>query len=374
MIRVGIVGCGKVADKHAGQIQRVKGSKIVGVCDQEPLMAGQLAERFGVPRSFSTVSDLLSESRPDVVHITAPPQAHFSLAKQCLEAGCHVYVEKPFSLNSEEAEELIALATKVKRKVTVGHETQFMPVAMDLRRLVEKGYLGGEPIHMESIYCYEFNDERYARVLLGDQNHWIRRLPGGLLQNIISHGIGKIVEYLPDEEVRVWAHGFTSRFLESIGETTIIDELRVTILDARKTTAYFTFSSQIGPALHQFRIYGPKNSLAADFEHQTLTRIPQKRYKSYLNQFIPPFKIARQYRKYGWLNIKRFLRREFHTESGMHTLISLFYRSIEEDTPLPIPYRDILLTANIMDKVFGQLQNRQPNTRAVTSPQRQGLK
>lgn len=355
MIKVGIIGCGKVADKHASQILRIPGCEIVGVCDRERLMAEQLAERFDVKKRFSNHRDMLEICHPDVVHITTPPQSHYSLAKECLEAGCHVYVEKPFTINYREAEDLIATVERRGLKLTVGHETQFMPVAIDMRKLIRSGYLGGPPTHMESIYCYEFGDERYAKSLLGDKDHWIRRLPGGLLQNIISHGIGKIVEYLPSETVTVIASGFTSHFLENIGEKEIIDELRVIIRDDKRTTAYFTFSSQIGPALHQFRVYGPRNSLIADHEHQTLLRVQGKSYRSYLNQFVPPFQNARQYVGSGCGNIMKFLRNDFHAESAIHFLIGEFYRAIAGNTPPPIPYRDILLTSRIIDEIFRQI-------------------
>jgi predicted dehydrogenase len=355
VIRVGIIGCGKVADKHASQIRRVRGSRIVGVCDRERLMAGQLAERYGIGDSFDDVHAMLAACKPDVVHITTPPQSHYALARQCLEAGCHIYVEKPFTLNGEEAKELIDIAQKVGRKLTVGHETQFMPVARDMRRLIQAGYLGGAPVHMESIYGYEFTDERYAKAVLGDRNHWVRSLPGGLLQNIISHGIGKIAEYLQNEDVMVIAHGFTSPFLDRIGESDVIDELRVILSDGRRTTAHFLFSSQISPALHQFSVYGPTNSLIADHEHQTLIRVPREHYKSYLKQFIPPFSDAGQYVTNGCRNIHRFLKKEFHAESGMYVLMDSFYRSLTDNAPLPVPYRDILLTARIIDAIFAQI-------------------
>lgn len=355
MIRVGIIGCGKVADKHASQIQRVPGSLIVGVCDREELMARQLAERMEVENYFYDAERMLSACHPDVVHITTPPQSHYDLARQCLEAGCHVYIEKPFTVTSQEARQLISLAEATGKKLTVGNETQFMPVSIDMRKLIQSGYLGGPPVHMESTYCYDFSDERYAKALLGDPNHWIRQLPGGLLQNIISHGIGKIVEYLQDEQVTVVAKGFTSNFLEKIGESDIHDELRVIITDNHRTTAYFTFSSQIAPPLHQFRVYGPKNSLIADHDHQTLLRVPGRTYKSFLNQFIPPFLEGKQNISNGLHNINQFLYKKTHSESGMYNLISAFYHCIAENTFLPIPYRDILLTISILDEIFSQL-------------------
>ena len=73
MLKVAIVGCGKIADAHASVIQRIPGCEIVGVCDREPLMARQLQERFPVKKCFADVSALVSEARPDVVHITTPP-------------------------------------------------------------------------------------------------------------------------------------------------------------------------------------------------------------------------------------------------------------------------------------------------------------
>jgi predicted dehydrogenase len=358
MINVGIIGCGKVADKHASQILRIPRCKIVGVCDREELMAEQLAERFAIPQHFSDARFFLDACKPDVVHIATPPQTHYALARQCLEAGCHLYVEKPFTLNCDEARELIDIAEKKGRKLTVGHETQFMPVARDMRRLIHEGYLGGAPVHMESIYGYDFSDERYAKAVLGDENHWVRSLPGGLLQNIISHGIGKIVEYLQDENMTILAHAFTSHFLESINEKDILDELRVIISDSHRTTAYFTFSSQMSPPLHQFRVYGPKNSLIADYEHQTLIRVKKENYKSYLNQFVPPFAYSKQHFANGCHNIRRFLRNDFHSEYGFHFLVSEFYQSVIENRPPPISYRDVLLTSRIMDEIFNQIRQR----------------
>src|SRR5215813_10343709 len=179
VLKVAIVGCGKIADSHAAQIQRTKGCKLVGVCDREELMARQLAERFNIERHFADLSQLIRTLRPDVVHITTPPQAHFSLAKRCLEEGCNVYVEKPFTLYRKEAEELIALAESHQLKLTVGHDDQFRHAARRLRRAVRDGYLGGAPVHMESYYCYEelAATGAYAKALLGDQGHWVRKLP-----------------------------------------------------------------------------------------------------------------------------------------------------------------------------------------------------
>jgi len=358
MLKVAIIGCGKIADAHASQIARIPGCEIVGVCDREELMARQLQERFRIGRFFTDVGALLREAKPAVVHVTTPPQSHFELARQCLDQGCHVYVEKPFTLCTAEAEELIKLAGQKKLKLTAGHDAQFSHAAIRLRQLVRDGYLGGPPVHMEGYYGYELGS-MYGNALLGDKQHWVRRMPGKLLQNVISHGIARVAEYLAGDNPQVIAHGFISPMLRQAGEEEIVDELRVIIRDEGDTTGYFTFSSQMRPCLHQFRIYGPGNGLFLDADQQIVLKLRGRRFKSYAENFIPPVTFARQYLGSFFRNTRLFLASDFHVDSGKKHLIESFYRSITDGLPPPIPYREILLTSRIMDAIFEQVY-RQP--------------
>ena len=369
MLRVAIVGCGKIADAHASQIRRIAGCEIVGVCDTEPLMAQQLFERFQVQAHFSDVTELLRCTRPDVVHITTPPESHFDLARFCLERGCHVYVEKPFTLHVEDAEILIALSDRQGLKLTVGHDDQFSHVTRRMRSLVQRGYLGGPPVHMESSYCYDLQDG-YARALLGDREHWIRRLPGKLLHNVISHGVARIAEFLSGDRPHVIAHGFQSPRLQAIGEREIVDELRVIIQDEESTTASFTFSSRLRPVLHQFRIYGPKGGLVLDQDQETLIKVPGARFKSYGEKFVPPVTLAAQHLGNAFKNMRTFLARDFHVKSGMKYLIEAFYRSIVDGRPVPISYREIVLTARIMEEIFDQIGSMSNSRTSRTSSSR----
>ena len=366
VLRVAIVGCGKIADGHASAIQTISDCEIVGVCDREPLMAKQLCERFPIKRCFAELSELLDEAKPDVVHITTPPEGHYDIARQCLAQGCHVYVEKPFTVNAWQAQKLIELAESTRLKLTVGHNYQFTHAARRMRALVHEGYLGGLPVHMESYYCYDLADPSYAKALLGDKNHWLRKLPGKLLQNVISHGIARIAEFLTSSEPYVLSYGFVSPLFKKINENEIVDELRVIIGEDERTTAYFTFSTQMKPSIHEFRIYGPKNGLILDDDHDILTRLRGKNFMSYAGKFIPPVSFAKQNIENLATNLKLFLKRDFHVDSGIRYLIDSFYRSVREDAPVPIPYREILLTAKIMDTIFDQLANgRSPFDMAV---------
>jgi predicted dehydrogenase len=356
MIKAAIIGCGKIADDHVQQIGRIRDCEIVGVCDREPLMSKQLCERFGIKNAFDEVDRLLEACCPDVVHITTPPQTHFAIARQCLGAGCHVYVEKPFTLNSEEAEDLIKFANNCGLKLTVGHDLQFTHVARRMRRLVSGGHLGGPPVHMESYYCYDLTDPVYAQALLANKRHWVRSLPGKLLQNLISHGIARIAEYLTMENPEVHAYGFVSPLLRSLQGEDVIDELRVLITDRQRTTASFVFSSQMRPQLNLFRVFGPQNGIEVDYEQERLIKLHGRRLKSYAEKFIPHLFMAKDCIESSSLNIGLFLARDFHMKSGMKYLIEAFYQCVQSGDSPPIPYREILLTSRIMDEIFEQLR------------------
>src|SRR5438094_8688146 len=156
MLKIAIVGCGKVADQHVAAIHRIPECEIVSVCDWEPLMAKQLGQRFGIAGCFSDLKEMLEAVSPDIVHITTPPRSHYSLAKQCLESGSHVYLEKPFTVTASETESLIELAQHRDLKITVGHNYLFTLEMLEMRRLVEQAFFGRRPSNLERHRTYEF--------------------------------------------------------------------------------------------------------------------------------------------------------------------------------------------------------------------------
>jgi predicted dehydrogenase len=354
MLKVAIVGCGKIADEHARQIGRVPGCRLVAFYDAEPLMAMQMQERYEGTAYFDDLDALLSQAKPDVVHITTPPQSHFSVALRCLEAGCHVFVEKPFTMNCDEAIRLIAAAENRSLKICVDHNLQFTGPALRMRELINQGFLGGPVVHVESHYCYNMGDSNYAKAFLSDSGHWLRSLPGGLLQNIISHGIGRVAQHLSSDAPTVRAYGFTSDLLRGLGETKLIDELRV-VIKGDSTTAYFTFSSQMHPQISHLRVFGARNGLFIDDDYRVLLKLKGARHKSYLQQILPALDLSKQFLANAVANARELVTGRLHMSEGMKSLIEAFYRSITDGEPAPIPYREIVLTARIMDDVFDQI-------------------
>lgn len=354
MIRVAIVGCGRIADQHVHAIHRIPESTVVAVCDREPLMARQLAERFSIAACFEDVEDMLRTITPDVVHITTPPQSHCDLGQRCLRAGSHVYLEKPFTVTASEAESLILLAQSSGRSVTAGHNYQFTPEMMEMRQLVREGFLGGNPAHLESYWSYDLGDVDYVGPMLADPNHWVRRLPGQLFHNLISHGIARLAEFLDDELTELICTMHQSSYLHSLGVEDVADELRVIIRDKKGTSAFFCFSTQIKPSLNSFHIYGPLNSMTADLVTGSLIRNSGKSYKSYLTFLVPPLNSMRAHFRSARRNAVNIFRQRLYQDSGMKELVQRFHESIATGNPPPIPYREIQLTARILDEIFSQ--------------------
>jgi predicted dehydrogenase len=355
MLRVAIIGCGKIADQHVAALHRVADCVLVGVCDREPLMAEQLGERCGIKEYFSDAGEMLAKCSPNVVHITTPPQSHFPLARQCLEAGCHVYVEKPFTVTADEAEALVQMAEVRKLKITAGHNLQFTPEMLKMRQLMEGGFLGDKIVHIESYFSYDLGDVSYAAPLLGNRSHWVRQLPGQLLHNILSHGIAKLAEFLDDEIGELTALAGQSPKLRGLGQADLLDEVRVLLRDKRGTTAFFCFTTQIKPGVNQLRLYGDANSILVDNVSGSIIRYRTRAAKSYLTYFLPPLRNAAEYLRNACSNMADFVRRKLYQDAGMKELIARFYQSIQTGGAPPIPYREILLTARIMDEIFARI-------------------
>ena len=207
----------------------------------------------------------------------------------------------------------------------------------------------------------------YAAPLLGNRSHWVRQLPGQLLHNILSHGIAKLAEFLDDEIVELTALAGQSPKLRSLGQEDLLDEVRVLIRDKCETTAFFCFTTQVRPGVNQLRIYGNANSILVDHGSGTIIRYKTRAAKSYLTYFLPPLHNGAEYFRNACSNMASFVRRKLYQDAGMKELIARFYESVQTGGKPPIPYREIVLTARMMDEVFARIYTKKQDEASITS-------
>ncbi len=353
-LRVAIVGCGKIADGHVEEIRKLGSmAELVAVCDREMEMARQLAVRHAISSAYDDVDKMLAEQRPDVVHITTPPQAHLLLARKAVDAGAHVLVEKPLTLRYADSKALVEYAESAGKKVCIGYGYHFEPPAQTLRSLIREGALG-EIVHLEAFYGYNLEGS-FGAAMLGDKDHWIHSMPGKLLQNTLDHPMSKITEFLPDERPTIVASGAVRRRAR-FGDVRdgLVDEARIMIRGER-VTAYVTFSAHARPVHHFLRVYGTRNTAHVDYNNRTCTLDVAQTLPSALGRLVPAFQSAAGYALEGMKNVSMFGKSRFHFFVGFGELFRCFYRSLLEGTPLPISHRDILRTSWMLDEVFAQV-------------------
>lgn len=348
-LRVALVGCGKAAENHVLQIQHIPHVKLVSVCDREPLMAEQLATRYAVPNSYADYARMLEQERPDVVHITTPPQSHSDLAMTAFRYGCHVLMEKPITCSHVDTQRLLASAKAVDRKLTVAWGHYFDPIARDMRRLIRSGAIG-EVVHVNSHFGYDLAGP-FGSLVLSDSDHWVRGLPAKLIYNVADHIFNKIAEFLPGQEPALQAVMWPGD--SALSQESISTEMRVLIRDGL-VSATATFSAASRPVLHQFQIFGTKGTVALDFGSGMLSASVTPSIRGALGSLLSGYSDAFQRLIYANRNAIRLTTGQFGHFAGLRFLCSSFYEAILADCPAPISDDLILKVSKLTDRVFSQ--------------------
>ena len=148
VLRVGIVGCGRAARIHLDRLLAHGEVAVVGCADTELCTRPGPQRRVGEVRGsepvpcFDDHRRLLKQSGPDALCIFTPHLWHYRLAMDALQAGCHVFIEKPLSTNLQEAADIVGLARGRALKVAVGHQYRLRPSLVEARRLLMQGTSG----------------------------------------------------------------------------------------------------------------------------------------------------------------------------------------------------------------------------------------
>ncbi|MGQ9459874.1 MAG: Gfo/Idh/MocA family protein [Candidatus Bathyarchaeaceae archaeon] len=128
-MKVGIVGCGWISGLHINA-WRDTGMSIAAACDVDEKTAMKFAEEWKIPSYYIDLSEMLKSEDLFAVSICAPcapPQFHADLAIEALESGCHVVVEKPFTVTTKEADRVMATLKNPSAKLTITHSQLFEP-------------------------------------------------------------------------------------------------------------------------------------------------------------------------------------------------------------------------------------------------------
>jgi predicted dehydrogenase len=182
MIRVGVIGYGYWGPNIVRNLQGLGSAQVVAVCDRIPEAQKRAKHAYPSVEVTSDATEILRSPGIDAVAIITPVWTHFELAKAALENGKHVFVEKPFTSNSDQAEALIELAQKRDLKIMVDYTFLFTGAVKKIRQLIDQGELG-------DLYYYDS-----MRVNLGLFQHDIN-----VIWDLAPHDLS-IMDYLIQNE------------------------------------------------------------------------------------------------------------------------------------------------------------------------------
>ena len=189
VLRFAIIGCGKIAARHAAEAK--KQGELVAVCDIIPERADALARQFGAKAYYDIGSLLSAPLAIDLIAICTPNGLHAQHTIQSLEAGIHVLCEKPLSIATADAEKMMSAAARHHRKLFVVKSTRYNPAIRALKEALDQQLLG--KIYSFQLNCFWNRPEAYYA------DSWRgKELDGGSLFTQFSHYIDALLWLLGD--------------------------------------------------------------------------------------------------------------------------------------------------------------------------------
>jgi predicted dehydrogenase len=153
MPRIAVIGYGHWGPNLVRNFSRVAGSRVSAICDLDPGKLEKVRAHSSNLHLTTNYLEILEKRWADAVAIATYASAHYAIARDCLEAGLQVFVEKPMCMSEREAEELVDLARARKRTLMVGHLLKYHPAIRYLKHYLDTGKLG-EPLY---IYSHRLN-------------------------------------------------------------------------------------------------------------------------------------------------------------------------------------------------------------------------
>jgi len=142
MVKLGIIGYGYWGPNIVRNFSGHQDCKVVAVCDKNPVALARVLIQHPNVRLTTEVDDIVTSSEIDAVAIVTSVSSHYELAKKALENGKHVFVEKPFTATSAQAEELVELAERKNLRIMVDHTFLFTGAVRKIKQLINEGVLG----------------------------------------------------------------------------------------------------------------------------------------------------------------------------------------------------------------------------------------
>jgi predicted dehydrogenase len=188
-LRFGLIGCGRVAPRHAQSLQQLPGARLVAVADVKASRAGHFAQEYGAA-PYTDYRALLDRADIDAVSICVPSGLHAQVALDAIAAGKHVLVEKPIAITLVDADRMIAAAHAAGRTLAVVLQNRYNHPMQQVRDLIDAGRLG--KLYLGNACVRWYRPQSYYE----DGWHGTWAMDGGALMNQSIHHVDALQWFL----------------------------------------------------------------------------------------------------------------------------------------------------------------------------------
>jgi len=344
-LKVAVVGTGAIAsERHIPFLSKITQAQVVAICDVNKEAAEKVANRFRIPQIYKDTKEMLSKEQLDVVVLCTPPQTHANLALQAIEHGCHVIMEKPMALRSEECKAMVKAARYKDVKICVIHQMLFYPPVLKALQLVKEGSLG-DFLGMRIFIA----NPVWLRT--AEEDDWVHKLPGGIIGETGPHLVYLSRAFIGDiQDIDVRARKNTAY------PWCLFDDYRIELVGDRgisSITALYAskhFAAEVD-------IYGTEGFLKLDLQAMTLlyNRRNSRRSGSVL---ISSLRQALQVSNGVLSNVVKAGIGKLYPGFAHEVIIKGFLSSIISGGPVPVSGEDGLATVETMEKIVNALNEK----------------
>ncbi|MBS0479501.1 MAG: Gfo/Idh/MocA family oxidoreductase [Proteobacteria bacterium] len=338
-LNVAVIGCGAIAYEHLPFVAGTPLARLAAVCDMSPALATAAGERFGAAVIHTDAAAMLSDTRPDIVHVLTPPHTHDAIVRQSLAAGAHVICEKPMTGTERETAELLAAADVAGRKLVESRNLLWNDPVITLRRMIADGKFG-RVAECDILLSLDFLAGPFGdRNLAGTVD-----LPGGAIHDFMPHLVYtfQVLTGLGDDyEVR----GFLQN--RSGNPRARYDHLDA-LIDDGTVRGRLRIATDAYPEAFRVVVRGTEGTAETDLYNPYLRydAAPNVGKRAPFGQIANGRKLARA----GWANLRNKIM-QHGTMHGLPRMIEAIYRAILDGTAMPITPGEMIATARLCDRL-----------------------
>ncbi|HEX9606878.1 MAG TPA: Gfo/Idh/MocA family oxidoreductase, partial [Gemmatimonadaceae bacterium] len=340
LLRVGILGAGQMARQHVRAIARLPGlATVTAVIDPDSAAVDAIRRIQPNLAGFASLKEFLRAQSVDLVHVCTPPHTHEALAEQALEAGCHVYVEKPFVETRAAAARLVRLADSKGLKICPGHQLLYEPPTRRARELLPAV---GQLTHVESYFSFRaVKHDPSGRAPLRDDLQ---------LLDILPHPVYLLLDFLERA-----VEGTTELVAVEIGPRGTVHAL----IRRGPLTGTLVVTLDGRPVESFLRLVGTNGSINADYVRSTVQRNLGPG-SSGIDKLVSPYRLARQLLTGTTAAMgKRFLKRQ-RSYPGLAEIFGAFYEAVRANRDSPVTRSNLIETVSICERIAEALVTSYP--------------